>query len=91
MSNEVNVAYPIGLRVTNVRMMTKDELSDEGWDHSFGGFPVVIEFEDGSKIYGASDPEGNDAGCLFGMTKDGEALIVSPLLTNEMVKDGKTS
>lgn len=90
MSNQVNVAYPIGLRVTEVRMMTKDELSDEGWDHSFGGFPVVIEFEDGSKIYAASDPEGNDAGCLFGMTKNGEALIVSPL-TDEMTRQGKTS
>lgn len=89
MSKE-QVAYPVGLTVKNVRMMTKDELFNEGWDESYGGFPVVIEFNDGSKIYASSDPEGNDAGCLFGITKNGEEIIVSPL-TDEMVKEGKTS
>lgn len=85
-----NVAYPIGLKVTNVRMMTTDEMFNEGWEESFGGFPVVLEFNDGSKVYASSDPEGNDAGCLFGVTKDGQEIVVSPL-TQEMINEGKKS
>jgi hypothetical protein len=73
------VAYPVGLKVTEVRMMNKLELDAEGWENSWGGFPVAIVFEDGSMIYASSDPEGNDSGCIFGMTKDGVGLIVEPL------------
>lgn len=90
MSKVEQVAYPVGLKVKEVRMMNNLELESEGWDNSWGGFPVVIIFEDGSKIYASSDPEGNDAGCLFGMTKDGESIIVSPL-TDEMIAEGKVS
>jgi hypothetical protein len=73
------VAYPVGLEVTEVRMMTKLELEAEGWENYYGGYPVMIIFNDGSKIYASSDPEGNNAGCLYGMTSKGEAIIVSPL------------
>jgi len=90
MTIEQKVAYPIGLKIVNVRMMTKLELEAEGWEENYGGFPVVLELEDGGKIYASSDPEGNDAGCLFGMTKENEAIIVSPL-TDEMIKEGKTA
>lgn len=90
MSKVEQVAYPVGLKVKEVRMMNSLELESEGWEDSYGGFPVVIVFEDGSKIYASSDPEGNDSGCLFGMTKDGESIIVSPL-TDEMIAEGKVS
>lgn len=90
MSNNVQVAYPVGLTVTAVRMMTKDELEAEGWENYYGGFPVAIVFNDGSKVYASSDPEGNNAGCMFGMTKDEEAIIISPL-TQEMIEEGKKS
>jgi hypothetical protein len=83
-----NVAYPIGLKITNIRMMTKLELEAEGWEESYGGFPVVIELEDGGKLYASSDPEGNDSGCIFGMTEKGEAIIISPL-TQEMIDEGR--
>lgn len=73
------VAYPVGLKVTNVRMMTIDELTNECWEDDRSGYPVVLEFSDGSKIYASSDPEGNGPGCLFGVTKDGEEITVSPL------------
>jgi hypothetical protein len=73
------VAYPVGLEVTEVRMMTKLELEAEGWENYYGGYPVMIIFNDGSKIYASSDPEGNNVGCLFGMTSKGETIIVSPL------------
>jgi hypothetical protein len=79
MMTKTQVAYPVGLKVTEVRMMNKLELDAEGWENSWGGFPVVLIFEDGSKVYASSDPEGNDSGCLFGMTKDGVGLMVSPL------------
>ncbi len=82
------VAYPVGLRITGVRMMTKLELMAEGWEDSFGGFPVVLELEDGGKIYASSDPEGNDSGCLFGMTEKREAIVISPL-TQEMINESK--
>ena len=78
------VAYPVGLKVTEVRMMNKLELDAEGWESSWGGFPVVLIFEDGSKVYASSDPEGNESGCLFGITKNGVGLMVSPL-DDEMI------
>ena len=84
------VAYPVGLRVTEVRMMNNLELMAEGWEDYWGGYPVMIVFEDGSKIYASSDPEGNDAGCLFGMTSKGESIIVSPL-DDQMIKEGVTA
>jgi hypothetical protein len=90
MSKVEQVAYPVGLKVTDVRMMTDAELNAEGWEKSWGGFPVMIIFEDGSKIYASSDPEGNDSGCLFGMTSKGESIIVSPL-TDEMIEEGRRS
>ena len=72
-------AYPVGLMVAEVRMLTKEELKAEGWENSRGGYPVAIVFNDGSKIYASSDPEGNNVGCMFGVTSDGETIIVSPL------------
>lgn len=84
------VAYPVGLRVKEVRMMNNLELMAEGWEDYYGGYPVMIVFEDGSKIYASSDPEGNDAGCLFGMTSKGESIIVSPL-DEQMIKEGVTA
>jgi hypothetical protein len=88
--NKIQVAYPVGLTVKEVRMMTDLELDAEGWSKSWGNFPVAIIFEDGSKIYASSDPEGNDAGCIFGLTKDGESIIISPL-DDQMIEEGKTA
>ena len=84
--NKKQVAFPVGLKVTDVRMMTKEELENECWDESWGSFAVVLIFEDGSKVYASSDPEGNDVGCLFGMTKNGTAVTISPL-TEGMTSD----
>jgi len=79
MTNSDKVAYPVGLTVKNVRMLTKEELKAEGWEHYYGGYPVAIVFDDDSIIYASSDPEGNNVGCMFGVTSDGETIIVSPL------------
>lgn len=88
MIKKEQVAYPIGLKVTEVRMMTKLELEAEGWENYYGGYPVMLIFNDGSKIYASSDPEGNNVGCLFGMTSKGETIIVSPL-DDAMIAEGK--
>ena len=88
--NKIPVAYPIGLRVADVRMMTKAELENECWEDNWGSFAVAIIFEDGSKVYASSDPEGNDVGCLFGETKDGQQVVISPL-DDQMIKDDITS
>ena len=90
MSKVNTVAYPIGLKVTDVRMMTNIEIEAEGWEDGYGDFPVAIIFEDGSIIYASSDPEGNGPGCIFGLTSKGESIIVSPL-DNDMIEQGKTS
>jgi len=90
MSKNNQVAYPIGLTVVEVRMMTKLELEAEGWENYYGGYPVALIFNDGSKIFASSDPEGNNVGCLFGMTSKGESIIVSPL-DDAMIKEGKTA
>lgn len=79
MTNINQVAYPVGLKVKDVRMMTEEELKAEGWEGYYGGYPVAIVFDDDSIIYASSDPEGNNVGCLFGVTSKGETIIVSPL------------
>jgi hypothetical protein len=87
---KTKVAYPVGLTVKDVRMMTKAELEAEGWENYYGGYPVAIVFDDNSTIYASSDPEGNNSGCIFGVTSKGETIIVSPL-DDQMIEDGKTS
>ena len=87
---KTKVAYPVGLTVKDVRMMTKAELETEGWEDYYGGYPVAIVFDDNSIIYASSDPEGNNSGCIFGVTSKGETIIVSPL-DDQMIEDGKTS
>lgn len=90
MNKVEQVPYPIGLKVKEVRMMNNLELMAEGWENYYGGYPVVLVFDDGSKIYASSDPEGNNAGCLFGLTSRGESIIISPL-DDAMIAEGKTS
>jgi hypothetical protein len=71
------VAYPVGLRITEVAWMTKEEMNIEGWDCAYP--PVVIHLSDGGKIYASADDEGNGAGVLFGSTEDGSLCHIVPL------------
>ena len=82
------VAFPIGLKIKDVRMMTKEELNNEGWEENWGSFPVVIILEDGSKIYASQDPEGNGPGALFGMTAYNTPVIITPL-TDGMISESE--
>lgn len=74
-----NVAHPVGLTCTNVRWLTEDEASNEGWDDIRWNNTAVLEFNDGSKIYASCDPEGNGPGSLFGSLKNGDCFTVVPL------------
>lgn len=73
------LAFPVGLTVVDVREMTKDELGYEAWETYPSDFPVVVVFNDGSKIYASSDYEGNRPGALFGVTAKDEGITVCPL------------
>lgn len=56
----------IGVRIANIRPMTKKEQTAEGWFRP----ATVIELENGVKLYASRDDEGNDAGMIFGSHGD---------------------
>ena len=55
-----------GIKIKTIRLMTKAELSDEGWQ---GQHIQLIELENGVKLYPSADYEGNGGGALFGTYK----------------------
>jgi hypothetical protein len=64
----------VGKTVSNVRTMTTEEMETEGWEASpLHSRPAAIEFDDGTVIYAAADPEGNGPGALFGL-QDGDLI-----------------
>jgi hypothetical protein len=53
--------------------MNAAELNAECWEERFANPPpLVLVFDDGTKVYPSCDPEGNDYGCMFGVSSDGE-------------------
>ena len=41
-----------------------------GWEHDYhASYAKVLEFDDGSVIYGSQDYEGNGSGAIFGYKK----------------------
>jgi|WetSurMetagenome_2_1015567.scaffolds.fasta_scaffold1192798_2 hypothetical protein len=56
----------IGIRIKDVRPMTQDEMSFEGWDLNDNRQPYIIELENGVLLYPSTDPEANGPGVLFG-------------------------
>lgn len=53
----------VGKTVTKVYPMDKKTMKALGWEDDWHkGRPVVIEFDDGTILYPASDGEGNDYG-----------------------------
>jgi len=82
------VAHPVGLKCTNVRWLSEEEALNEGWDDIRWNNTAVLEFSDGSKVYASCDPEGNGPGSLFGITKTGNAISITPL-EEGMLADGE--
>jgi hypothetical protein len=56
----------IGIKIKNIRPMTKREHNFEGWEKDPNHRPYVIELENGVILYPSRDDEGNGPGTLFG-------------------------
>jgi hypothetical protein len=56
----------IGIKIINIRPMTKRELDFEGWKKDSTHSPFVIELENGVLLYPSQDDEANGPGTLFG-------------------------
>lgn len=70
-----------GSKVKSVRIMTSEELKEEYWNsHRFGIEPIIIEFDNGVKIYASRDSEGNGAGVMFGKYKETSFYITEEKL-----------
>lgn len=61
----------IGKKIVDVREMTEDE-ADECWGWDTPGQVIVLD--DGTELIPSRDPEGNDAGHLFIINKDGDQI-----------------
>ena len=60
----------LGVKLVNVRTITKKEVEQEGWEHDHrASHAKVLVFDDGSVIYGSQDYEGNGSGVIFGYKK----------------------
>jgi len=72
-----------GRTIACVRPMTEYELSHEGWTVVVApphhGPPVALVLDDGSILYAAGDAEGNEPGCLFGVTSVGEPIRLATM------------
>lgn len=77
-----NVAFPVGLRIVDIRWMTKEEMEKDGWGNYGDSCPVLV-LDDGSLIYASCDPEGNGPGMLYGYSQ-GEPCYVYPLKKEEL-------
>jgi fumarylacetoacetate (FAA) hydrolase family protein len=73
MSNTVEDGI-VGSKVIDIRPMTKEEMSNEGWQKN--EIPMVLVLSSGTILYPSQDTEGNDAGALFGVTSDGTSFGV---------------
>jgi hypothetical protein len=57
--------------------MTLVELEDEGW-RLRSLTPLVLILDNGTKVFAASDDEGNGAGVLQGVLRNGFPFRVTP-------------
>lgn len=69
----------VGGTIKSVRWMTAAEMEKEGWSRP----AVVMEMEEGGKIYASQDEEGNGPGALFGEDKNGDTIYVMPYSTDQ--------
>jgi hypothetical protein len=64
-----------GKVIKKVRSMTKSELIAENWK---GGKALIIELEDGTKLYASRDPHGSGPGALFARDTDNKQYYIEP-------------
>lgn len=63
----------VGKRIKAAFYMNQSEAEEQGWTHR----PLIIELDDGTFLFPASDDEGNDGGALF--TTNGETPVLPVL------------
>ena len=72
-----------GTKITKIRNMTEQELSNEGWNDE-GDYIVALELDNGRVIYPSRDYEGNGAGVIFGYNKKTKkAFAITPVEEKE--------
>jgi hypothetical protein len=71
-------AFPIGQRITGVRLLTRAECESQGWEVGPYSCAVGLILSDGSLLFASQDYEGNGPGALFGRLRTGESFVVSP-------------
>ena len=62
----------LGRKIVGVRYTTDEELDHLGWDRAC----VVLELDDGTRIFPSMDDEGNNGGALFTNAADCDTLPV---------------
>ena len=65
----MSAGWPAGRTIVRSRAMKPEEMGAYGWD---GHPPVVLELDDGSRIFPSCDDEGNQPGTLFTIDGRGE-------------------
>jgi hypothetical protein len=71
MSNAIDAGI-VGATIVAIRPMTKEEMDNEGWRKN--EIPSCLVLSSGTILYPSMDTEGNDAGALFGLDKEGQAF-----------------
>ena len=66
-----------GQKIKAIRPMTKKELKTEYWEEDNFSTPVVIELENGAKLYASQDSEGNGPGAMFARDAKGNSLLLA--------------
>lgn len=64
----------VGQKIKSIKYQTDKEVDNLGWYSA----ALVIEFENGTKIFASQDDEGNNAGALF-VEKEGD-VYVAPVI-----------
>jgi len=73
---QVELAYPVGLKVVRVSWLSARDMEREDWHDEL---VPVLEFEDGSIVYPSADVTGNSGGgFLFARGVAGESFYVMP-------------
>ena len=69
----------VGGTIKTVRWMTAAEMEKEGWNRP----AIVLEMEEGGKLFASQDEEGNGPGTLFGEDKNGDTIYIMPYSDSE--------
>lgn len=55
----------VGRTITQVRVLTDDDMEQCGWDGGYGDVAFEFVLDDGRSLVPSADPEGNGPGFIF--------------------------